>query len=385
MGFKLRLTELEKRGGERRRPAGSVADAARRPPRVRARRGRVRAGHRARGAERAARAGARRAAHVRLDERRLPARAPSAARVDRRAARAGRRAAALASCTSRRTTRRARRRRSRSSSTPTATATASRSARPSCASSAAARRAGPSCTASCSSNGGHRLGAWPRMDRRTRRPASRSPRPTRSSSGCARRSSRPARRGFGQFAGLHPLDDGRLLAASTDCVGTKLILARQRGALRACGADLAAHCINDVITCGAEPLILLDYVAASQIELEQVAELVEGAAEVCRAAGVRARRRRDGRVAGHLPRRGARLRRNLRRRRRRSRSTARRSKPATSSSASRRPGVHANGFTLVRKVLEEEDYDGPDLLAPTRLYLDVVRAPARPGARRSPT
>jgi phosphoribosylformylglycinamidine cyclo-ligase len=36
-------------------------------------------------------------------------------------------------------------------------------------------------------------------------------------------------------------------------------------------------------------------------------------------------------------------------------------------------GVHANGFTLVRRVLEEEDYDGDDLLAPTRLYLDVAR------------
>jgi phosphoribosylformylglycinamidine cyclo-ligase len=36
-------------------------------------------------------------------------------------------------------------------------------------------------------------------------------------------------------------------------------------------------------------------------------------------------------------------------------------------------GVHANGFSLVRRVLEEEDYDGPDLLAPTRLYLDVAR------------
>ena len=37
-------------------------------------------------------------------------------------------------------------------------------------------------------------------------------------------------------------------------------------------------------------------------------------------------------------------------------------------------GVHANGFTLVRRVLETEDYDGDDLLAPTRLYLDVARA-----------
>src|SRR5207253_5408703 len=37
-------------------------------------------------------------------------------------------------------------------------------------------------------------------------------------------------------------------------------------------------------------------------------------------------------------------------------------------------GVHANGFTLVRSVLEDEDYDGPDLLAPTRLYLAEARA-----------
>ncbi len=37
-------------------------------------------------------------------------------------------------------------------------------------------------------------------------------------------------------------------------------------------------------------------------------------------------------------------------------------------------GVHANGFTLVRRILEGDDYDGPDLLAPTRLYLDETRA-----------
>ena len=49
--------------------------------------------------------------------------------------------------------------------------------------------------------------------------------------------------------------------------------------------DLAAHCINDVLCCGADPLFLLDYVAAEHIDPEQVAELVEGAAEVCREAG----------------------------------------------------------------------------------------------------
>ena len=49
--------------------------------------------------------------------------------------------------------------------------------------------------------------------------------------------------------------------------------------------DLAAHGINDVLTTGAEPLFFLDYVAANTIDPEQVVELVEGAAEICRAAG----------------------------------------------------------------------------------------------------
>jgi phosphoribosylformylglycinamidine cyclo-ligase len=181
-------------------------------------------------------------------------------------------------------------------------------------------------------------------------------------------------KGFGAFAGLHPLDERRLLAASTDGVGTKLTLARQRGRLRACGADLAAHCINDVITTGAEPLMLLDYVAAGRIELEQVAELVEGAAEVCREAGcalvggetaelpgIYREGELDfaGTCVGVVDRDalidGSRVEEG----------------DAVVGLAS--AGVHANGFTLVRRVLAEEDYDGDDLLAPTRLYLDDVR------------
>jgi phosphoribosylformylglycinamidine cyclo-ligase len=181
--------------------------------------------------------------------------------------------------------------------------------------------------------------------------------------------------GFGAFAGLHALGEGRLLAASTDGVGTKLILARERGRLRDCGADLAAHCINDVITTGATPLILLDYVAAGEIRLEEVAELVEGAAEICREAGVAL----VGGETAELPgiyREGeldfagtcvgvvdeADL------------VDGRGVEAGDSVIGFASAGVHANGFTLVRRVLEEEDYDGPDLLAPTRLYLGDVRA-----------
>jgi phosphoribosylformylglycinamidine cyclo-ligase len=178
--------------------------------------------------------------------------------------------------------------------------------------------------------------------------------------------------GFGQFAALHPLGDGRFLAASTDSIGTKPIVARPRGKLRNCGADMAAHCINDVVTCGAEPLILLDYIASEHIDLEQVAELVEGAAAVCREAGValiggETAEMPDVYREGELdfaatcvgivdePLDG---------------STIEAGDVVIGFASA---GVHANGFTLVRRVLEEEDYDGDDLLAPTRLYVDVVR------------
>jgi phosphoribosylformylglycinamidine cyclo-ligase len=186
-------------------------------------------------------------------------------------------------------------------------------------------------------------------------------------------------KGFGAFAGLYPLDERRLLAASMDSIGTKPIVARPRGQLRACGADMAAHCINDVITTGAEPLMLLDYVASSRIDLEEVAELVEGAADVCRAAGVAL----VGGETAELP------------------EVYRESEldfAATCVGLVDRErlidgsevvegdvvvgfpsaGVHANGFTLVRRILEVEDYVGDDLLAPTRLYLDDVRALQEP-------
>jgi phosphoribosylformylglycinamidine cyclo-ligase len=181
--------------------------------------------------------------------------------------------------------------------------------------------------------------------------------------------------GFGAFAGLYPLDGERFLAASTDSVGTKLILARQRGRLRACGADLAAHCINDVIACGAEPLFLLDYVAAASVDLEQVAELVEGAAEVCRQAGCALIGGETAELPGiyregeldlagtcvGLVERAALI-------------DGSRVEAGDAVVGLPSAGVHANGFTLVRRVLEVEDYEGPDLLAPTRLYLQEVRA-----------
>jgi len=180
---------------------------------------------------------------------------------------------------------------------------------------------------------------------------------------------------FGGFAGLFALDERRLLVASTDGVGSKLVLARRAGKLRWCGVDLAAHCINDVLTTGAEPLFLLDYVAANRIELEQVAELVEGAAEVCRAAGcallggetaeLPGIYREDeldfaGTCVGIVDRRdlidGSRV------------------EPGDLVVGLPSAGIHANGFTLVRSLVGDDDFDAELLLPPTRLYLEEVRA-----------
>ena len=178
---------------------------------------------------------------------------------------------------------------------------------------------------------------------------------------------------LGGFAGLFALDAERLLAATTDGVGTKLILARRAGRLHDAGADLAAHCINDVSTCGADPLFMLDYVASAQLDLEQVAELVEGAAEVCRAAGcailggetaempdVYAPEEIDfvGTCVGLVQRRdlidGSRI------------------APGDAVIGMPSSGLHANGFTLVRRLIGDEDFDADLLLVPTRCYLSEI-------------
>ena len=179
--------------------------------------------------------------------------------------------------------------------------------------------------------------------------------------------------GFGAFAGLYPLGEERLLAASTDGVGTKLILLREAGRLRDGGRDLAAHCINDVLTTGAKPLFLLDYVAANAIDLDEVAELVEGAADVCREArcallggetaelpGIYREGELDfaGTCVGIVDREAA--------------VDGSKVQAGDVVIGWKSAGVHANGFTLVRRVLADEPYDGPDLLAPTVLYKVLV-------------
>ncbi|MGZ8602404.1 MAG: phosphoribosylformylglycinamidine cyclo-ligase [Actinomycetota bacterium] len=89
----------------------------------------------------------------------------------------------------------------------------------------------------------------------------------------------------GGFAGLFRIGDGKLLAAATDGVGTKLEIARITDRLDTVGVDLVAMCADDVVCTGAEPLLFLDYLAVGMVVPERVAALVEGVAEGCRRAG----------------------------------------------------------------------------------------------------
>ncbi|HEX7144051.1 MAG TPA: phosphoribosylformylglycinamidine cyclo-ligase [Gaiellaceae bacterium] len=182
-------------------------------------------------------------------------------------------------------------------------------------------------------------------------------------------------RAFGGFAGLYPVDEHRLLAASMDSVGSKLMLARRAGRLRWAGMDLAAHCINDVLCTGAVPLFLLDYVAANHIDKAQVVELVEGAAEVCRAAGCVLIGGETAELPGiyqesELDFAGTCV--GLVERDRvidGSRCEAGDTIIGFTSS-----GLHTNGFSLVRSLVGDGDFDGDVLLAPHTLYLDEIRS-----------
>jgi phosphoribosylaminoimidazole synthetase len=97
-------------------------------------------------------------------------------------------------------------------------------------------------------------------------------------------------RGVGSFGGvlsarrILELDDP-VLVASTDGVGTKVELAARLGKVRGVGKDIVNHCIDDVLVQSARPLFFLDYIAASTLDADLVAEVVTGMAEACEAAG----------------------------------------------------------------------------------------------------
>jgi phosphoribosylformylglycinamidine cyclo-ligase len=197
--------------------------------------------------------------------------------------------------------------------------------------------------------------------------------------------------GLGGFGGICRLPAGMrkpLLVAGTDGVGTKLELAQDCGRHHGVGIDLVAMCANDVITCGAEPLFFLDYIATGKLSPDAMAEVVVGIAEGCSRSGCALLGGETAEMPGFYPAgrydlagfcvavveedeiidgKGV--------------------IPGDLLVAIASSGVHSNGFSLVRKVLRNKQIDlhGPQialggasaadaLLTPTYLYAPLVKA-----------
>jgi phosphoribosylformylglycinamidine cyclo-ligase len=91
--------------------------------------------------------------------------------------------------------------------------------------------------------------------------------------------------GLGGFAGLFRIDERRLLATSTDGVGTKVAIAQAMDKHDTIGIDLVGMVVDDIVVCGAEPLFMTDYIACGRVVPERIADIVAGIDAGCVLAG----------------------------------------------------------------------------------------------------
>jgi phosphoribosylformylglycinamidine cyclo-ligase len=201
---------------------------------------------------------------------------------------------------------------------------------------------------------------------------------------------------YGSFAGLFRMDYGERLFAKeyrdpvlvgcTDGVGTKVLVAVATGRLDTLGVDLVAMSVNDMITCGAEPLFFLDYVAVPKLDPERVAAIVAGVSRGCREArcallGGETAEMPDLYEAEHFDLAGFAVgvveRRRL--------VGGQRIEPGDVLIGLPSSGIHSNGYSLVRKLVFERARLKPDtfvevlgetvaeaLLRPTRIYVRPI-------------
>ncbi|MEL6100227.1 MAG: phosphoribosylformylglycinamidine cyclo-ligase [Pseudomonadota bacterium] len=200
--------------------------------------------------------------------------------------------------------------------------------------------------------------------------------------------------GLGGFGGLFDLKaagyEDPILVAATDGVGTKLRIAIDTGHVAGVGVDLVAMCVNDLVCQGAEPLFFLDYFATGKLSVDLAAQVVEGIALGCKDSGCALIGGETAEMPGMYPpgdfdlagfavgamERGTAL-------------------PSGVTEGDvilglGSDGVHSNGYSLVRKLVEISGLDwdadcpwaegtlGAALLTPTRLYvrqcLEAIRA-----------
>ncbi|MEQ8660951.1 MAG: phosphoribosylformylglycinamidine cyclo-ligase, partial [Gammaproteobacteria bacterium] len=196
--------------------------------------------------------------------------------------------------------------------------------------------------------------------------------------------------GLGGFGGLFDLAAcgyaDPLLVSSTDGVGTKLLLAIERGQHDTIGIDLVAMCVNDVVVQGAEPLFFLDYFATGALALDTAEAVVNGVAAGCREAGAALLGGETAEMpgmypAGHYDLAGFCV------------GVVERARLVDGSRVAAgdvvlglaSSGVHSNGYSLVRRILASSGASlddafagattlGAALLAPTRIYVKPLLA-----------
>jgi phosphoribosylformylglycinamidine cyclo-ligase len=195
--------------------------------------------------------------------------------------------------------------------------------------------------------------------------------------------------GLGGFSGCFALPTGYrepVLVSGTDGVGTKLKLAQALNQHHSVGIDLVAMCVNDVLTNGAEPLFFLDYIATGKLEPAALAEVITGVADGCRQANCSLLGGETAEMPGfYQPQEydlaGFCV------------GIAERSRLLNGSQVQvgdvaiglASSGVHSNGFSLVRMVVESGGFTWQDcppllqgqslgevLLTPTRIYVQSI-------------
>ncbi|NCR39221.1 MAG: phosphoribosylformylglycinamidine cyclo-ligase [Microcystis aeruginosa W13-11] len=202
--------------------------------------------------------------------------------------------------------------------------------------------------------------------------------------------------GLGGFGGYFQLPSGYqqpVLVSGTDGVGTKLKIAHSLNCHDTVGIDLVAMCVNDVLTSGAEPLFFLDYLATGKLEASQLAAVVSGIASACRDSGCTLLGGETAEMpgfysAGEYDLAGFCV------------GIVEKSQLLDGSKVQigdvaiglASSGVHSNGFSLVRKIIDTQGLNWQDcpaifsgsslgevLLTPTRLYVKPVLELLRSG------